>query len=249
MLHTVDVMSEAAARRPLQPAGTPGLRWFTTGQALIAASPALHLIFGSGSPWVTYMIVAVTVALSRYAQTRPVVKVAWLHDHDAILDGERHRLITAAYIHAGLLHLAFNMLALWSFGRNLEGFFLSQYGFTGAWLFAASYLVGAGICGTLALFGERILGSYPSLGASAVVLMVVAASIIINPSTTLFIFFFPMPGWLFLSAFSAISAYALVKGSRAVDAFMTFGTGRVNHLGHLAGVATGIILGAVLLLA
>lgn len=35
-------------------------------------------------------------------------------------DGEVWRLLTAAFLHAGVIHLAFNMIALWSIGQPLE---------------------------------------------------------------------------------------------------------------------------------
>jgi membrane associated rhomboid family serine protease len=40
----------------------------------------------------------------------------------AIADGEWWRLLTAGFIHAGLVHLAFNMIALWWLGPALEGY-------------------------------------------------------------------------------------------------------------------------------
>ena len=38
----------------------------------------------------------------------------------AIADGEYYRLITAMFLHYGVLHLLLNMWALWMLGRNLE---------------------------------------------------------------------------------------------------------------------------------
>jgi rhomboid protease GluP len=39
----------------------------------------------------------------------------------AILDGQFWRFITPAFVHASISHIAFNMIALYSFGRSLEG--------------------------------------------------------------------------------------------------------------------------------
>jgi membrane associated rhomboid family serine protease len=51
----------------------------------------------------------------------------------AVADGEWWRLVTAAFLHAGPIHLLFNMLMLWWFGGPLEallgrGRFLAVYG-------------------------------------------------------------------------------------------------------------------------
>ena len=38
----------------------------------------------------------------------------------AVADGEWWRIVTAGFLHAGLLHLGFNMLALWNLSSLLE---------------------------------------------------------------------------------------------------------------------------------
>lgn len=40
----------------------------------------------------------------------------------AVADGEWWRLITSSFLHAGLIHLAFNMYLLWLLGSALEGY-------------------------------------------------------------------------------------------------------------------------------
>jgi membrane associated rhomboid family serine protease len=50
-----------------------------------------------------------------------------------VADGEWWRLVTAAFLHASIIHIAFNMLMLWWFGSALEallgrGRFLTVYG-------------------------------------------------------------------------------------------------------------------------
>ncbi|MGE3288747.1 MAG: rhomboid family intramembrane serine protease [Pseudonocardia sp.] len=51
---------------------------------------------------------------------------------DLVADGEWWRVVTSGFLHVGPLHLAFNMLALWIIGRDLElvlgrGRFLAVY--------------------------------------------------------------------------------------------------------------------------
>lgn len=58
------------------------------------------------------------------------------------LSGEYWRLFTSMFLHVGFLHLAINMLALWSLGIILEARMRS-------WVFLGVYLL-SGLCGSLA---------------------------------------------------------------------------------------------------
>ena len=75
--------------------------------------------------------------------------------HKGIADGEWYRLITPMFLHASVIHIVFNMLALLSFGSLVERLL-------GRWRFLALYFV-AGISGNVASY---LLGSQYSVGAS-----------------------------------------------------------------------------------
>ena len=87
-----------------------------------------------------------------------------------VADGEWWRLITTAFLHAGLLHLVFNMLALWWFGRILEGS-LGHWRFLG--LYIASAL--AGSAGALLLSPDT-----PTVGASGAVFGIFGAGLVLE---------------------------------------------------------------------
>lgn len=70
--------------------------------------------------------------------------------------GQYYRLLTAAFLHAGLLHIAFNMLALWQIGPYLESLL-------GRLRFLLLYLVSA-VGGSA---GVVLLASAPPEGATA----------------------------------------------------------------------------------
>jgi membrane associated rhomboid family serine protease len=53
----------------------------------------------------------------------------------AVEAGEPHRVLTSMFLHAGLIHLGFNMYALYLFGRELEAVL-------GHWWFLVVYFVG-----------------------------------------------------------------------------------------------------------
>jgi membrane associated rhomboid family serine protease len=102
--------------------------------------------------------------------------------NDLIRAGESWRFLTPIFFHAGLLHLFFNMYALYNIGRQIErplghGLFLVVYFYSGAAGVAASFLftsansLGAsgaifGLIGALAVFLYRHTKLFGSIGRS-----------------------------------------------------------------------------------
>ncbi|MEU5669949.1 rhomboid family intramembrane serine protease [Micromonospora sp. NPDC047762] len=98
---------------------------------------------------------------------------AYLSDYTlgGIAEGQWYRLVTAMFLHYGVLHLLLNMWALWVLGRSLEANL-------GRVRFAALYLI-AGLGGNVAAY----LFSSPraaTVGASTAVFGLFAALIIIE---------------------------------------------------------------------
>ncbi|MGI8586555.1 MAG: rhomboid family intramembrane serine protease [Chloroflexia bacterium] len=85
-------------------------------------------------------------------------------DNDLIIKGEYWRLITAMFLHADLLHIAFNGYALYLFGDQIERF----YGWA---RFLAIYFV-AGLAGSIASFA---FSPYDSVGASGAIFGLIGA--------------------------------------------------------------------------
>lgn len=86
-----------------------------------------------------------------------------------VANGEYWRLLTSAFLHAGLLHLAFNMWILWIVGQLLEPA-------VGSAKFALIYFVAlfAGSFGVLLLEPDHF-----TVGASGAIFGVVAAALIV----------------------------------------------------------------------
>jgi membrane associated rhomboid family serine protease len=83
-----------------------------------------------------------------------------VHTFPGIADGGWYRLVTAMFIHYGIIHLALNMWALWILGRQLEAAlgrtrFLALYLVAGIGGNVASYLFEGGLAAgaSTALFG------------------------------------------------------------------------------------------------
>lgn len=135
----------------------------------------------------------------------------------AVADGEWYRLITGGFLHANLVHLAFNMLLLWLLGRELEGE-LGRARFLG--IYVASLL--AGSFGAL-LFNPLAL----TVGASGAVfgLMGAAAAMLyargVNPLQT------------------GIGSLILL------NLFISFVIPNISIGGHLGGLIGGAVCGYV----
>jgi rhomboid protease GluP len=78
-------------------------------------------------PYVMWTILGVTVLLfglqllTKYLTKYDLPLIYLAKINKAILDGQFWRFITPAFVHASISHIAFNMIALYSFGRSLEG--------------------------------------------------------------------------------------------------------------------------------
>ena len=113
---------------------------------------------------VTYVILAVTVltfgiqflSKSTSGIDYPVVYGAKINQ--AIIEGQYWRLLTPVLLHASILHLGFNMYALYVLGPGLERYY-------GYWRFLTLYLL-AGFAGNVLSF---IFTPAPSLGASTAI--------------------------------------------------------------------------------
>ncbi len=139
------------------------------------------------------------------------------------------QLVSYGFLHGGLTHLLFNMLALWMFGGAIERLFGSRP-------FAIYYLVcvvGAAVA-QLAVIAWFTGGFYPTLGASGGVFGLLLAFGMMFPHERIMLLFppIPMPAWLFVTAYGAIELFLGITGTQA----------GVAHFAHLGGMAAGFIM-------
>ncbi|TMB66598.1 MAG: rhomboid family intramembrane serine protease [Deltaproteobacteria bacterium] len=134
------------------------------------------------------------------------------------------QLFTYQFLHGGLLHLLFNMFALWMFGCDLERrwgseFFLKYY-------FVS--VVGGGILNTLFLPGQVA----PSIGASAGIYGILLAYGLIYPNQIVYFYFlFPIKMKHFVWIIGAIALYSAIAS----------GQSGIAHLAHLGGMVFGYL--------
>lgn len=211
--------------------------------AAVAAAGAAHLFAGElAAPVVTWAILAVTIATSVAVFKQTVDAEPLALDNVAVNRGERLRLFSVTLVHGDALHLIFNVLALWSFGSGVERTFLGRFDSLGGFVYGAFYLFACVASSYLSVVVANLRRQqHLSVGASGAVLVLVAFYAVLYPNATFLLLFIPMPAWLFLVAFTAVSLYAARKRQSHIDTIMTFGRGRVDHVGHLSGIAIGVV--------
>jgi membrane associated rhomboid family serine protease len=154
-------------------------------------------------------------------------------------------LITSQFLHAGLLHVAGNMLFLWIFGNNVE----DKLGHVRFLIF---YLA----CGVLAGLAQWFFSSgsvIPSLGASGAIAGVMGAYILRFPGAEVltliplgfFMWTFRVPAIFFLGFWFVQQAFYSVA-SLNVPANVGMQNGGVAYWAHAGGFIFGAILGPIL---
>jgi membrane associated rhomboid family serine protease len=138
------------------------------------------------------------------------------------------QLLTYAFLHGGLVHLAFNMFALYMFGSAVEQVFGPR-----------RYLIYYLVCVVSAAVSQLIVaammgGVYPTVGASGGVFGLLLAYGMYFPNNRVMLLFppIPMPARVFVVVYAVIELYLGVTGSQA----------GVAHFAHLGGMIGGYIM-------
>ncbi len=136
--------------------------------------------------------------------------------------------VTYMFLHGGMWHIGFNMLALWMFGTMLERIwgmkrFLFFYFFCG---------IGAGLLvAVIAMItGGREMFTV-TIGASGSVLGLLAAYGRLFPDNVIYMYFMPIKAKYAVWIFGGFSLLFAFSGSLA----------GISHWGHLGGILFGII--------
>lgn len=147
-------------------------------------------------------------------------------DINQINRGERYRFITSGFLHVDWMHFAFNMLTLYFFADiiiHVSGvlYFLIVY--------IASLLVG----NILTYQFYKNQPHYRAVGASGAIMGVLYASIMLNPSMSLYMFFIPIPipAYMFAVGYLLYSLYGMKKNNDGI-----------GHTAHIGGALAGLIL-------
>jgi len=137
---------------------------------------------------------------------------------------EPWQLVTSAFLHGGVAHIAFNMFALFSFGTMVERA-VGPRRF--AWLYFVS-LLSASLVQLLVVTATVQHGVMPTVGASGGVFGVLLAFAFLYPHARVMLIFPPIP----MKAWVLVTGYALIELTSGV-----FGTQQgVAHFAHLGGM-------------
>lgn len=188
-------------------------------------------------PVVTPVLIAVNVgvffAMAVMGLRSPDgVENLWLAGQVGRYDAEWYRFITSAFLHAGFMHIAGNMLFLWVFGPPVEDRL-------GRWWFLLFYLGAAVVSALVHIAADPV----PAIGASGAIAGLAGAFLVLFPKTrirTLMIFIIiglvMIPSWFFVGLKIAFDLFA--EG---------FSEDNVANMAHLGGYAYGIVIAFVLL--
>jgi membrane associated rhomboid family serine protease len=139
------------------------------------------------------------------------------------------QMVTYGFLHAGLLHLAVNMLALYMFGGEIERVIGPKRYLN----FYIACVLSAALA-QLAVTGLTQAPPYPTVGASGGVFGVLLAFAMYFPRRMILLVFppVPLPAWLFVTLYGALELYLGVSGTQA----------GVAHFAHLGGMAGGFLM-------
>jgi rhomboid protease GluP len=149
------------------------------------------------------------------------------HDHGdlygpyVVVYGEWWRIVTSAFLHASLTHIAFNMIALYQLGNSVE----VVYGRFRFLLVYVLSMIGSGIA--VVTFNYSV----PTLGASGAIFGLFGALIAVG---------------LRLRDARGRALIMQVVPIVAINLIFTFAVPGISIAGHLGGLATGLLVGLFL---
>lgn len=139
------------------------------------------------------------------------------------------QIVTYAFLHdpTNILHIVFNMFALYMFGPLLEQFW-------GARRFIGYYFV----C-LIAAGATQLAVDYAShtgeatIGASGAIFGILLAFAMLFPRAKLLLYFvIPVPAWLFVTGYAVLELFFGVTGRQA----------GIGHFAHLGGMLGGALM-------
>ncbi|MCB0443395.1 MAG: rhomboid family intramembrane serine protease [Flavobacterium sp.] len=144
----------------------------------------------------------------------------------SIRAGEHLRMITSAFLHVDIAHLAFNMLTLYFFTPVVIDFM-------GVPSFLMVYF-GSLLCGSLlTLQFHKDEYHYRAVGASGAVTGILYAAILLRPDMSLYLFFIPIPipAYIFGIGYLLYSIYGMKSRND-----------NIGHTAHFGGAIGGYLI-------
>jgi len=198
-----------------------------------------NLVFGRGgllgtfTPAQQLMLPMVAFCIGVYGMWQfPFLGLRWMYKNFSHIpeSGISRTLLTSAFSHATLMHLAFNMLALWSFSE-------AAYPLLGPEYYLATVASGAVVASMAQHVYGTVATSSPALGASGFVFSIVTYVALSYPNNqALLLFVIPAP---LLGLLKGMVLFDLVGLTGVWTHFFNF---RLAHAAHLGGVFVGAVV-------
>ncbi|MCZ7556591.1 MAG: rhomboid family intramembrane serine protease [Bacteroidia bacterium] len=180
---------------------------------------------------VSWILLAATIAASVLAfRSERFRAAALLYPWDIVRRREYYRLFSYGFIHADIIHLAFNMIALYSVSFALESVM-------GSARLAVLYLASVAAAAILPTRKQRDNPHYSALGASGAVSALFFSGMLYFPGAKVMIFLLPIP--LPWPVFAVLFVLVSIMGNKRQ-------WGNVGHDVHLYGALSGLLLTVIL---
>lgn len=185
-------------------------------------------IFGRLTPFVkTLIIINVSVFFlnSSFLLDGKLTELLGLNPSRAVYGLQVWQFVTYMFVHGSLIHLLFNMLALWMFGGPVEEAmgsrkFINYY-----------FLTGLGAAFFVCVFFWNSV----TIGASGAIYGLLAAFGMIFPDAVVLVFFlFPMRAKYFVLLFAAIQLWATIANNGGES-------DSIAYFAHIGGFVTGYL--------
>jgi membrane associated rhomboid family serine protease len=195
-------------------------------------------------PVVNYLLIVVNILvfimmwMAGSSQESLVYQFAMIPSNfaDGVGLGDVFDIFTSMFMHAGIVHIAGNMLYLWIFGDNIE----DRLGHVQYLIF---YLVG-GVVAALAHFITNSGSQIPTVGASGAIAAVLGAYLVLYPRSRI-VTFIPLGFFMRLTMVPAIIVLGMWFILQLFSGVMTIGAsdvGGVAFWAHIGGFVAGVVM-------
>ena len=179
-------------------------------------------VFSPKTPYITYVLLALNILIyvigiilnpSGLFGTNSASIYLFGNLKEAILDGQYYRLLTSAFIHVNIYHIAFNMYALYILGKQAESFF-------GKGKFITIYLLSALSASLLSI----LLNTGYSAGASGAIFGILGALLYFGYNYRVYL---------------GNSLVNQILPVIVINLFLGFTISSVDNFGHIGGLVGG----------
>ena len=202
------------------------------------------------TPVVNYLLIGINILvfilmwLSGSSQEALVEQFAMIPSHfaDGITFRDILTIFTSMFMHAGLAHIAGNMLYLWIFGDNVEDSL-------GPIKYLLFYLAG-GVLASVTHILTNPGSQLPTVGASGAIAAVLGAYLVLYPQSKI-VTFIPLGFFLRMTIVPAVFVLGLWFVLQLFNGVLSLGqadVGGVAFWAHIGGFIAGIVMAKLLTL-